>query len=122
MNRKPGSGAPGLSSGAPAERGSRGRGASGGGRSELRAPSIGRPLDCALTSATPTNNATKAVNTLQMFRISSTPVSIIYDAHCARHTILANYYIGFDQPLAAIKILRHCQRPLLLVAYGAGRA
>src|SRR5215470_1224395 len=110
MNRKPGSGAPGLSSGSPAERGSRGRGASGGGRSELRAPSFGRALDCALTSAAPTNNATKAVNTLQMFRISSTSVSIIYEAHCARHAILANYYIGFDQPLAAINIDRQSHR------------
>src|SRR5215510_4741566 len=109
MNRKPGSGAPGLSSGAPAERGSRGRGASEGGRSELRGPSVGR-LDCALTSATPTNNATKAVNTLQMIRISSTPVSIIYDAHRARHAILANYYIGFDRPLAAINIDRQSHR------------
>src|SRR5215475_1190051 len=110
MNRKPGTGAPGISSGSPAERGSRGRGASGGGRSEPRAPSFGRLLDCALTSATPTNNATKAVNPLQMFRISSTPVSIIYDAHCASHAILANYYIGFDRPLAAINIDRQAHR------------
>src|SRR5262245_48776647 len=110
MNRKPGSGAPGLSSGAPAERGSRGRGASGGGRSVLRVPAIRGLADWALTSAAPTNNATKAVNTLQMFRILSTPVSIIYDAHCSRHTILANYYIGFDRPLAAINIDRQSHR------------
>src|SRR5262252_3772000 len=107
MNR---SGPPAPGSEAPAERGSRELGASVEGRSEPRAPPTGRLDDCALASAPPTNNATKVMNTLQMFRISFTPVSIIYYAHCARHTILANYYIGFDKPFPAINTDRQSHR------------
>src|SRR5215475_7376624 len=110
MNRRPVSGETGFAPGPPVERGSLEEGASGGeGRSEPRVPELVELDDWALTSPTPTSKAVKVANTLQMFRILFTLVSI-YETHRARDAVLANYHVGFDQPFASININRHPHR------------